>query len=62
MMSFQEIDTRRRAAGLTRKAVYERAGLDGETWRRTEKRSTSPNVRTLEKLTEALKALIEEKS
>ncbi|CDX54523.1 hypothetical protein MPL1032_190133 [Mesorhizobium plurifarium] len=60
MLSFEEIDKRRVAAGLTRKAVYERAGLDGETWRRTAAGKTLPNTRTLTKLETALEALLTE--
>lgn len=61
MNSFQQIDLKRRAAGLTRKAVYERAGVDGETYRRTEKGKTSPNSRTLHKLQAAVESLIDER-
>ncbi|RWN20377.1 MAG: XRE family transcriptional regulator [Mesorhizobium sp.] len=60
MMSFQEIDRRRIAAGLTRKALYERAGVDGETWRRLSKGKNLPNTGTLIKLTSALDALVAE--
>lgn len=61
MNSFQQIDLKRRQAGLTRKAVYERAGVDGETYRRTEKGKTLPNTRTLQKLQTAIDALIKER-
>jgi predicted transcriptional regulator len=57
MGSFEEIEAERRRLGLTRRAVYRRAGVDGETWRRTEKGITEPNVRTLRKLAEAVAAL-----
>lgn len=57
MMSFDEIEQRRVAAGLTRKAVYEHAGIDGETWRRTARGETEPNSKTLKKLSAALEAL-----
>jgi len=60
MMTFQEIDRRRIAAGLTRKALYERAGVDGETWRRLSKGTNLPNTGTLIKLTSALDALVAE--
>lgn len=61
MQTFQEIDTAREAAGLTRKALYERAGLHKETWRRTAAGKTEPNLRTLRKLKDALDELIAEK-
>ena len=61
MVSFQAIDARRRAHGLTRLAVCAKAGLNPETWRRTDKGDSSPTVRTLEKLSNAVTALIEEK-
>jgi predicted transcriptional regulator len=57
MLSFEEIDKRRVAAGLTRKAVYERAKVDGETWRRLANKRTEPNTKTLRKLTTALEEL-----
>lgn len=57
MMTFEDIDRRRVAARLTRKAVYERAGIDGETWRRTAAGKTEPNLRTLKKLKAALDEL-----
>lgn len=60
MRSFDEIDAARARHGLTRKAVYERAGLHKETWRRLCRGETSPNLRTLEKLSNALAALIAE--
>lgn len=61
MKSFEEIESIRRRAGLTRKALYERAGLHKETWRRTVRGDTAPNIRTLEKLTGALDELVKEK-
>ncbi|MDG4894643.1 helix-turn-helix transcriptional regulator [Mesorhizobium sp. WSM4976] len=61
-MSFQEIDRRRVAAGLTRKAIYERAGVDGETWRRSASSKTEPNTKTLRKLSQALEQLEQEKA
>ena len=60
MQSFEEIDRRRAAAGLTRKAVYERAGLHKETWRRLVKGRLS-TVRTLHKLNAAVDGLIAER-
>lgn len=60
MLSFEEIDNRRSKAGLTRKAVYDRAGVDGETWRRLA-RGEGAQTRTLEKLTAALDELTKEK-
>lgn len=60
MNDFEEIDVRRMRHGLTRRAVYERAGVNGETWRRTAQGRTQPNIRTLQKLRDALEALISE--
>ena len=60
MRSFKEIDAARKTYGLSRKAVYERARLHKETWRRLDKGETSPNLRTLEKLSSALDELIRE--
>ncbi|RWF49954.1 MAG: XRE family transcriptional regulator [Mesorhizobium sp.] len=57
MKSFSEIESRRRAAGITRKALYETAGLHKETWRRTAAGTTAPNSSTLIKLDQALKTL-----
>lgn len=57
MTDFQEIERRRRIAGVTREALYKRAGINGETYRRTESGRTKPNLRTLEKLEYALQAL-----
>jgi predicted transcriptional regulator len=57
MQSFQDIDARRSAAGLTRKAVYEAAGLHKETWRRLDKGQHEPNVATLKKLSAAIEQL-----
>jgi ribosome-binding protein aMBF1 (putative translation factor) len=59
--SFDEIDDRRQRHGLTRKALYERAGLHKETWRRTATGRTEPNLRTLRRLSEALDALVNER-
>ncbi|WP_336071500.1 helix-turn-helix transcriptional regulator [Nitratireductor rhodophyticola] len=61
MRSFKEIDKARADNGLTRKSVYERAGLHKETWRRLSQGEVSPTLRTLEKLSAAVSALIEEK-
>jgi predicted transcriptional regulator len=62
MTDFEEIDKRRREAGLTRLAVYRRAGVNGETWRRLARGANEPNLRTLRKLSDALDALIREGS
>lgn len=62
MVSFSEIERRRIAHGVTRKALYEGAGVHKETWRRTAQGRTAPNSRTLEKLNTALDALIAEKT
>lgn len=61
MTSFEDIDARRRAAGLTRRAVYTRARVNGETWRRLSRSINEPNLRTLKRLTEALEQLIGER-
>ena len=60
MMSFDEIDALRAQHGITRKAIYTRAKINGETWRRIARRDSEPNTRTLKKLTDALNAMIEE--
>lgn len=60
MQMFEQIDAARDAAGLTRKQVYERAGLHKETWRRLAA-GAKPNLSTLEKLNSALEALVKEK-
>ena len=62
MVSFSEIERRRIAHGVTRKALYEGAGVHKETWRRTAQGRTAPNSRTLEKLNTALDALIAERA
>ncbi|MCW5697946.1 MAG: helix-turn-helix transcriptional regulator [Bauldia sp.] len=61
MTSFEDIDARRASAGLTREAVCRRAGVNSETWRRTAKGRTQPNLRTLIKLDDAVTALEREK-
>lgn len=61
MMSFQEIDRRRREAGLTRKAIYERAQVNGETWRRLADGRSLGTMKTLTKLAAALDQLQEGK-
>jgi transcriptional regulator with XRE-family HTH domain len=61
MLAFDQIDALRASNGLTRRAVYERAGVNGETWRRIAKAKTAPNTRTLARLTEAVTALVREK-
>lgn len=61
MVSFEEIERSRAQHGLSRKAVYQRAGLHKETWRRLDRGMTAPNTRTLAKLKTALDALIQEK-
>lgn len=60
MMSFEQIERARRVHGLTRIALYTRARVNGETYRRTEHGKTRPNIATLEKLEAALNSLIEE--
>ncbi len=59
MVTFEEIEAKRAEAGITRKALYEAAGVHKETWRRTASRKTAPNTRTLERLTRALDELVE---
>jgi len=58
MTSFDDIEKSRAAAGITRKALYQAAGVNKETWRRTVQGSTLPNTRTLNKLKAALDALL----
>ncbi len=62
MTDFEEIDALRAEHGLTRKAVYSRAGVNAETWRRLARGANEPNLRTLRKLSDALDALIREGS
>ena len=62
MRTFPDIDALRRKHKLTRKAVYDLAGVNGETWRRLARGSNQPVLRTLEKLNTALDALIAEKT
>lgn len=61
MISFEEIERKRAENNLTRKQVYERAGIHKETWRRLMNGTCAPNTRTLQKLSGALAALITEK-
>ena len=61
MTSFEDIERRRAQHGLTRKAVYQRAGLHKETWRRLANGSNAPNTRTLASLATAIDQLIAEK-
>lgn len=58
---FENIDAERRKHGLTRKAIYERAGVNGETWRRLARNLNAPNTRTLKRLRAALDELLAEK-
>lgn len=62
MDSFEKIDTERHLHRLTRRAVYERAGVNGATWVRLAKKRHEPNLRTLKKLRTALDALVAEKT
>lgn len=57
MMSFEDIDRRRREAGLTRQEVYQRAQVDGETWRRLADGRSLGRVTTLKKLSAAIDEL-----
>lgn len=61
MRTFEEINRLRTEHGLTRRDVYKRAGVNGETWRRTANETTEPNQRTLRKLSSALDELIAER-
>lgn len=61
MQSFQQIDEQRVEAGVTRKALYERAGVHKETWRRLSAGTSLGTIRTLSKLSVALKELAKEK-
>lgn len=60
MVDFEELDALRRRHGFTREQVYERAGISGETWRRTAAGRTSPTLRTFNKLKTGLEELIAE--
>jgi DNA-binding XRE family transcriptional regulator len=60
--SFSDIEARRAQHGLTRKAVYERARVHKETWRRLNQPGYTPSLRTLLKLSTALDLLIEERA
>ncbi|TIV36358.1 MAG: helix-turn-helix transcriptional regulator [Mesorhizobium sp.] len=61
MTSFEEIEQGRANAGITRKALYQAAGVNKETWRRTVQGTTLPNTRTLNKLKAALDRLVQQK-
>lgn len=60
MTSFEDIEKSRAAAGITRKALYQAAGVNKETWRRTVQGTTLPNTRTLNKLKDALDRLVQQ--
>lgn len=62
MRSFVEIEEQRSVHGFSRKAVYEKAGVHKETWRRLMNGTSAPNTRTLAKLSGALEELIHEKA
>lgn len=62
MRTFKEINALRERHGLTRKAVYEKAKVDKETWRRLDKRMNAGNTMTLTRLSQALDELIEAKA
>lgn len=62
MRTFADIDASRVEHGFTRRAIYDRAGVNGETWRRLARGANEPNLRTLRKLNDALDALIREGS
>lgn len=57
MNDFASIEARRQAAGITRKALYERASVHKETWRRLINGRNLPNLSTLQRLTAALEEL-----
>lgn len=59
MRTFDQIEALRSEHQITRKALYERAGVHKETWRRTATGKTQPNVATLQRLSTALDELIE---
>lgn len=61
MENFQQIDIRRVAAKVTRKALYERAGVHKETWRRLSAGTSLGSVKTLQRLSSALDQLQEGK-
>ncbi|APY13186.1 helix-turn-helix domain-containing protein [Brucella sp. 10RB9212] len=61
MRTFDQIEQLRKHYKITRKQLYERAGIHKETWRRTAQSKTSPNVKTLQDLSEAIDTLISER-
>lgn len=60
MQTFLELEQRRLARGLTRKAVYERAAIGKDTWTRLSRAPNACQVGTLEKIAAALDALTRE--
>ena len=61
MRTFEDIDRQRQNSGLTRKAVYTRAGVHKETWRRLARGDNAPNVATLQRLAAAVDQLTMER-
>lgn len=61
MRTFSDIERLRAAHGLTKVALTKRAEVDFETYRRSLHGITAPNSATLEKLSDAVDALIAEK-
>ncbi|WP_026782643.1 helix-turn-helix domain-containing protein [Pleomorphomonas koreensis] len=57
ILTIDEIERRRRVAGLTRRRVYETAGIASTTWMRIMRGDNSPNLSTLEKLSAAIDRL-----
>jgi predicted transcriptional regulator len=57
ILDLDEIEKRRRLAGLTRRSVYEAAGIASTTWMRIMRGDHSPNLTTLRKLSEAVERL-----
>lgn len=58
MLVFAELDALRRQHGLTRKQVYDAAGLDKNIWARLSARPQNCRVETLQRIRDALDGLI----
>lgn len=62
-MTFQDIEARRSAAAIDQKVLCERAGVDPSTYSqiKNKRRRRGGYIDTLEKLSSALDALVEER-
>lgn len=58
MLTFAELDAKRLTHGLTRKQVYDAAGLDKNVWSRLTANPTACRVDTLQRIDAALDRLI----